>query len=272
MLSVSSIVPLLRLLLLLALTECSGLTIKRSAIANRHKRTGVHAAPSSYSEGMELSIEEIAARYKVTAFGDNFGIENTDMNCVDVSVSALVSRAGGLGLDLAEMQRTKGKGGLVLIADIAKGSNAEKAGKFKVGDALLSVADARTPTESISLQGLNFDATVEALGSFPDDCKSLELTLMRLVKREKINIEVYGPDGTFVETFQLPAAYGVNLRRELLAREFKMYDENTYRFDSQYQTGDCGGDGTCATCAVAIAGDKVSVDKFRSIYLSFVRN
>jgi len=244
----------IRLGLLLAITTCSGFKVSCPRTTRSLRQHHLHATEKAVTE---LTIEDIAARYKVIAFGESFGLENTDKNLVDVTVSAVTSRVGGLGLDLAEMQRGRGKSGLVLISEIAKGSNADQTGKFKVGDALLSVADSRDPSKVITLQGLNFDATIDALSSFSPDVTSVEFTLMRLMKREKITVEIYGPDGTFVESFQIPAAYGVNLRRELLARDLKMYDAATYRFDSQYQTGDCGGEGTCATCTVAITGDKV---------------
>jgi ferredoxin len=32
----------------------------------------------------------------------------------------------------------------------------------------------------------------------------------------------------------------------------KLYDDRTARFDSPYQTGNCGGDGTCGTCVVQV--------------------
>ena len=44
--------------------------------------------------------------------------------------------------------------------------------------------------------------------------------------------------------------------RELQSRDLKLYDMNTYRFDSPYQTGDCGGEGTCGTCTVGIQEGK----------------
>ena len=79
--------------------------------------------------------------------------------------------------------------------------------------------------------------------SFDDSVSEFDLTITRLEKRETINIEVYGPEGEFVEKFAIPAGFGVNLRRELQSRDFRLYDESTYRFDSPYQTGDCGGEG-----------------------------
>lgn len=32
----------------------------------------------------------------------------------------------------------------------------------------------------------------------------------------------------------------------------KLYDDRTARFDSPYQTGNCGGDGTCGTCVIQV--------------------
>lgn len=45
---------------------------------------------------------------------------------------------------------------------------------------------------------------------------------------------------------------GANLRTALNSQNIKMYDDRTYRFDSPFQTGNCGGDGTCGTCVVAV--------------------
>jgi ferredoxin len=44
---------------------------------------------------------------------------------------------------------------------------------------------------------------------------------------------------------------GENLRRAMLTRGIKLNDKLSRRFDSG-GTGDCGADGTCATCVVAI--------------------
>lgn len=49
---------------------------------------------------------------------------------------------------------------------------------------------------------------------------------------------------------------GANLRTALNSQNIKMYDDRTYRFDSPFQTGNCGGDGTCGTCVVAVLSGK----------------
>lgn len=85
--------------------------------------TPTNSQPTAVDD--KLTIDEIAARYKVTSFGQTgeaFGIECIDVKCIPNTLSVLVDRIGGLGLDLAEMQSLKGRAGLVLIADIAPGS------------------------------------------------------------------------------------------------------------------------------------------------------
>lgn len=92
--------------------------------------------------------------------------------------------------------------------------------------------------------------------------------------------------GEYVGNFTSLAGYGSNLRLALNAFNIRIYDERTYRwatfrccrnetmaqvlsilvrverhsilsrFDSPYQTGNCGGDGTCGTCVVAVLEGK----------------
>merc|ERR1711988_1064356 len=74
---------------------------------------------------------------------------------------------GGLGLELNEYNVGPQNVGLVLVGGIKEGSNAEKCGKFVIGDALQSIASADGKKQK-TLEGLNFDATVDALGEFSD--------------------------------------------------------------------------------------------------------
>ena len=50
---------------------------------------------------------------------------------------------------------------------------------------------------------------------------------------------------------------GANLRTALNSQNIKMYDDRTSRFDSPFQTGNCGGDGTCGTCVVAVLAGNI---------------
>jgi ferredoxin len=74
--------------------------------------------------------------------------------------------------------------------------------------------------------------------------------------RNYITIEVVGPAMEEAGEIIVPAGYGTNLRTELQRQNFKMYDTRMPRFDSPYQTGDCGGEGTCGTCMVAVLSGK----------------
>ena len=51
---------------------------------------------------------------------------------------------------------------------------------------------------------------------------------------------------------QVRSGYGANLRQALNSNNMKIYDDRMARFDSPYQTGNCGGDGTCGTCVVSV--------------------
>ena len=89
----------------------------------------------------QLSVDDIAVRYKVVKFGqaeriDGFQIENQDVKYATEMKTILINREGGLGLVLGEYQKIKGLGGLVLVEE-AK-TKAADAG-FLPGDALMNI-------------------------------------------------------------------------------------------------------------------------------------
>ena len=65
--------------------------------------------------------------------------------------------------------------------------------------------------------------------------------------------------GESAGNFTVLSGMGANLRTALNSQNIKMYDDRTYRFDSPFQTGNCGGDGTCGTCVVAVLSGKWKV-------------
>ena len=105
----------------------------------------------------EMSIDEIASKYKIVTYGqDSY---TREIQCIDnkyISSSICIRVGRPLGLDLAEMLALKGESGLVLVSEVIPGSNADKTGKFKVGDALLSIADAKDTSKTKTLQGKPF--------------------------------------------------------------------------------------------------------------------
>jgi hypothetical protein len=121
-----------------------------------------------------LTIDDVAMRWKVTKYGQGEssynGIMWMDRTLEAQVVTIQMSRVGGLGLELNEYNVGKDDIGLILVGGVKEGSNAEKCGKFLVGDALLSVASVPTVKGGASfrksLEGLNFDATIDILSQF----------------------------------------------------------------------------------------------------------
>ena len=103
---------------------------------------------------VDLSIDDIAARWKVIKFGQGSGasngIELADRELSVRTVKIPMSRVGGLGLDLMEYNVGKGNLGLVLVGGVIEGSNAEKCGLFLPGDALEAITSISAGVYSIS--------------------------------------------------------------------------------------------------------------------------
>ena len=118
-----------------------------------------------------LSVEEISVRWKVQKLGQSnvaTGINTIklmDPTLEDILITCSLSKVGGLGLDLAEFNVGKQDTGLVLVSGIKEGSNADKCGRFMVGDALQSIASADGSLQR-SLEGYNFDTTLDILDEF----------------------------------------------------------------------------------------------------------
>jgi len=203
------------------------------------------------------------SKYKLVRYGQGSSdvritVEVKDKLYREQNEEVLLSRVGGMGLDLIEFVDEKG-GGLVMVNEVAAGSNAAKpisGGKFLVGDVLTFIQTEDGPRgPSSNLQGLGLDDTLNILAQFSAYDKIL-LGVKRLVKRNEIVVQMVGPQGEDAGSLAVLSGYGVNLRTLLQSHNMAMYDSRTARFDSPYQTGNCGGDGTCGTCVVSILGGK----------------
>lgn len=114
---------------------------------------------------------------------------------------------------------------------------------------------------SVSTECLGYDKTIDAIRSVMnyncndenknDDYEEIwTLTCKRLRRRPKVTLKLQYPDND-TETITLELFAGENLRRALLVRGVKLNDPLAKRFDSG-GSGDCGAEGSCATCAVSI--------------------
>ena len=97
---------------------------------------------------VDLSVDDIAARWRVVKFGQGSngynGIELADRLLAQKTVKIPMSRVGGLGLDLMEYNLGKGDLGLILVGGVIPDSNADKCGQFLPGDALESITSIAT--------------------------------------------------------------------------------------------------------------------------------
>lgn len=183
-----------------------------------------------------------------------------------------------LGLQLLELAGGRDDGlGITVIEDVLEGGCAEGSGIIP-GDSIIKVEVRKRskndmkPTNllevldteeviSIGTECLNYDKTVEAIVSLPPASndpnieETFILTLKRLRRKPKIQLKLQYPPKMNEPDISLELFAGENLRRALLVRGVKLNDPLSKRFDSG-GSGDCGAEGTCATCAVSIVRGK----------------
>jgi hypothetical protein len=218
--------------------------------------------------GMVASKLKIV-KYGATSSEPDVAVEVTDRNLMERFKTITVTRLGGIGLDLAEYN-SDGTCGTVLVNGVFEGSNAEQCreleqGGFQEGDILCSIAGvtaikgtqtasslaAGEPPLSMKLEGLTLDNTIDRMGYF-GEYASVAIRVKRLSQRSVVTVKLRGPQGEDEGEVEVLSGYGVNLRTVLQSSGRRLYDPRTYRFDSPYQQGDCGGEGTCGTCVVSV--------------------
>ena len=134
------------------LSNCDSFTNVGPSTVRRvkHTQSSTILLSSSGKPLVDLSVDDIAARWKVIKFGQGSsasnGIELADRLLAAKTVKIPMSRVGGLGLDLMEYNLGKGNLGLVVVGGVIPGSNAEKCGLFLEGDALESITTLPTGT------------------------------------------------------------------------------------------------------------------------------
>lgn len=175
----------------------------------------------------------------------------------------------GLGLELLELAGGREDGiGITIASGLVAGGAAESSGILP-GDSVIKIELQRQTRQvdevsnveeteevlSVQTECLGYDKTVEAILSLPpaDDLvdETFILTLKRLRRKPKVKVNLQYPPEMGEEDISIELFSGENLRRALLVRGVKLNDKLASRFDSG-GTGDCGAEGTCATCAVAV--------------------
>lgn len=178
-----------------------------------------------------------------------------------------IKREGGLGLLLTEIAGGRDDGvGITIIEEVLEDGNSAGVGIIP-GDSLVSLSVTKTTNDGmevneerigVSTECLGYDSTIDAITSLPpptSDDETVTVTVKRIRKQPKINITLQYPKYMEEEDVSLELFAGENLRRAMLTRGIKLNDKLAERFDSG-GTGDCGSDGTCATCVVGVTRGK----------------
>ncbi len=224
---------------------------------------------NKYNLPLQESLEELTALVtpanSMQAEGIYLNVKNKKELFVD-TLEFTIKREGGLGLLLSEIAGGREDGvGITVVEDIVKGGNSENSGILP-GDSIVQVAInkessgneelLKTNQERItaSTECLGYDATVDVLTSLPPPSSSdevIELRVKRVRRKPKISVKLQFPPDENTPDTTIELFSGENLRRAMLTRGVKLNDALSTRFDSG-GTGDCGAEGTCATCVVAV--------------------
>lgn len=221
---------------------------------------------NKYNLPLEQSINEWTAVVQGKSSMQDEGIFLTIKNKKDLFVDTLqftVKREGGLGLILSEIAGGRADGvGITIVEEVLAGGNSDTCG-IVPGDSIVSLnvnkrsnasMDVTEERVAISTECLAYDSTIEALTSLPppstpDD--EVILTVKRIRRQPKVTVKLQYPPSSEEPDVTLELFAGENLRRAMLTRGIKLNDKLAVRFDSG-GTGDCGSDGTCATCVVGV--------------------
>lgn len=148
---------------------------------------------------LQCSIEvlkDLSAKWKLTKYGAagrdaRYGLQQVPSNTFFAkSETVQVSTEGGIGLELVEaIDMGDGLGGIVMVGGVRPGSNAEKSGKFKVGDVLFSVSSATNKPMKPNMEGLCYDRTLDLLGDFASEAPELSITVQRIIDYDVNSVE-----------------------------------------------------------------------------------
>jgi len=216
---------------------------------------------NKYNLGLEASADEWTARISAASNLQDAGAfldaKNGKTVMVDILKIAVPRIPGeGLGIELLELAGGREDGlGITIISGLVEGGCADRTGLLP-GDSISKIAvRSKDGNEIVALpvECFGYDKTVQAIGSLPpaEEETSVVLTIKRLRRKPKVQLTLQYPPHQDEDDVTLELFAGENLRRAMLTRGVKLNDPLARRFDSG-GSGDCGADGTCATCTVNV--------------------
>uniref|UniRef100_A0A7S2EM48 2Fe-2S ferredoxin-type domain-containing protein n=1 Tax=Ditylum brightwellii TaxID=49249 RepID=A0A7S2EM48_9STRA len=261
-------------------------TSKQSSTLSKDDTPANNSAASRYSGAgvasvdmnkYNLQIEQIASEWTANVHaqtsmqegGVYLGAKSRKELFVD-TLQFEVKRAGGLGIQLLELAGGREDGlGITIVSGLVEGGNAEGCGIIE-GDSIVqltvlskgasggmngSVLSETEERTSVSTECLGYDATIDSILSLPDlasEDETVMVTVKRLRRMPKVTLNLQYPPSQNEPDVTIELFAGENLRRAMLTRGVKLNDALSRRFDSG-GIGDCGSEGTCATCVVSVS-------------------
>lgn len=219
----------------------------------------------TYNIPLEQSIEQWTAVLQAKTSLQEEGVFLKAKSDKELFVDVLsfnVKREGGLGLLLTELAGREDGVGITIVEEVLEGSNSDGVG-IVPGDSIAALSisrssgggmDSKEERISVSTECLAYESTIEAITSLPAPTspdEEVTLTIKRLRRQPKVNVKLQYPPYLKEPDVEIELFAGENLRRAMLTRGIKLNDKLASRFDSG-GSGDCGSDGTCATCVVGV--------------------
>lgn len=235
----------------------------KTAISLQYDSTGGAMLPgvdektdmNQYNLDYESSVEEWTANVLPKTLlqeeGIYLGVKDKKNLFVD-TLTFVVSRNGGLGLELLEIAGGREDGvGITIVSGLVAGGNSIDSGILP-GDSIVSIqVEGKDNDTTASTECLGYDLTIDSILSLPPDGEKVIIKVKRVRRKPKVDVVLQYPPDSGEEDQYLELFAGENLRRAMLVRGVRLNDALALRFDSG-GTGDCGSEGTCATCVVGI--------------------
>jgi hypothetical protein len=225
------------------------------------QNAGISDGLDRYNVPLETCVEEWTAVFRAETDLQEAGVfldcRSRKEYYVDTAKKTFArSPRSGLGIMLLELQsRDEDGAGIVIVDGLVEGGSASDSGLIP-GDSIvqIDVVQADGTTARVQTECLNYDKTVQAILSLPapdSEAQTVVVTVKRIRRRPKVKVTFQYPPSQREPDLTLELFAGENLRRSMLVRGIKLNDPLARRFDSG-GTGDCGAEGTCATCSVSI--------------------
>jgi hypothetical protein len=265
------------LVAVIALSSTHGFSSISSSMRTTSSSTKLLLSSSSPNNAVDpdkynIDLDSAAKLWKASVSPDNTNMRDAGIPYLDVTskdyfvddVDVIVSRNGGMGMELLELAGGRSDGfGITIVTGVS--GNAQAAGILP-GDSISSIAVTTTTSASLLLKGntaveettkvagcecLDFDRTMDVLANFAppageDAAEEVVLSLKRIRRWPKVRVTVEYPPSQCAEGVdsvkEIELFAGENLKRALQNRGIVLDDPQAPKCDF------CGG-----KCTVSVS-------------------